>query len=173
MPGVHVALLRGINVGGRSKVPMAELRSVMEAVGFGDLRTYIQSGNVVFSSTKKPSAVAIERALEKAFGFDIAVMLRTAAEMAEVVAVNPYEDTAKVHVAFLATSAPKSVALDPDRHAPETFSLAGREVYFHLPDGMGRAKAPDYVGRQLKIPMTVRNWRTVTTLADMAADVGR
>lgn len=152
---------------------MAELRSVMEDLGFADVRTYIQSGNVVFSSARKPSAAAIEDALEKSFGFDIAVMLRTAAEMAKVVDANPYDDPSKVHVAFLAKPLGEVPALDPDRHSPETFSLAGTEVYFHLPNGMGRAKAPDYVGRQLKAPMTVRNWRTVTTLAEMAADGGR
>jgi uncharacterized protein (DUF1697 family) len=173
MPGVHVALLRGINVGGRTKVPMADLRSVMEDLGFGDVRTYIQSGNVVFSSTKSPSATAIERALEGAFGLEIAVMLRSASEMAGVVAANPFRDTSKVHVAFLAKAPPATVSLDPDRHRPETFSLAGTEVYFHLPDGMGRAKAPDYVSRQLKIPMTVRNWKTVSMLADMTAGRGR
>lgn len=173
MPGVHVALLRGINVGGRTKVPMAELGSVMEDLGYGDVRTYIQSGNVVFSSAKKPTAAAIEAALERAFGLDIRVMLRSAAEMARVVEASPYDDTSKVHVAFLAKAPPATVSLEPDRHRPETFSLTGSEVYFHLPDGMGRAKAPDYVSRQLKIPMTVRNWKTVSTLADMAAGRGR
>lgn len=173
MPSVHVALLRGVNVGGHAKVPMVELRAVLEQLGFGDVRTYIQSGNVVFTSASEPSAAAIERALADAFGLDIAVMLRTAPDLAAIVAANPYPETAKVHVAFLATPVSAQVDLDRDRHPPETFSLAGREVYFHLPNGMGRAKAPDYVSRQLKVPMTVRKWKTVTTLAGMAADVGR
>ena len=70
--------------------------------------------------------------------------------------------------AFLAAPLTKVPALEPDRHAPEAFTIRRTEVYFHLPNGMGRAKVPDYVGRALKAPMTVRNWRTVTTLLEMA-----
>ena len=164
----YVALLRGINVGGRTKVPMAELRSVVEDLGFRDVQTYIQSGNVVFASSKKPTAAGIESALQKAFGFDIAVMVRSASDLARVVDANPYPDTAKVHVAFLAKPVAKAPAsLEADRYAPEEFTIRKSEVYFHLPNGMGRAKVPDYVGRALKVPMTVRNWKTVTTLLDM------
>lgn len=167
--GVHVALLRGINVGGRAKVAMSDLSAVMEGLGFSDVRTYIQSGNVVFESARKPSAAAIERELERAFGLDVAVMLRSATELAGVVEGNPFADTDKVHVGFLAGAAPAVADLDPERYAPEQFAIRKTEVYFHLPNGMGRAKVPEYVGRALKVPMTVRNWKTVSTLADMAA----
>jgi len=151
---------------------MAALREAIEGLGFGNVRTYIQSGNVVFTSTKKPSAAAIEAAIEDAFGFDIAVMVRAAADLDRVLAANPFPDAdpSKLHVGFLASAVRDVRSLDHDRYPPEEFSIAGAEVYFHLPNGMGRAKVPDYVGRAIGVAMTVRNWKTVTTLAAMAKE---
>jgi uncharacterized protein (DUF1697 family) len=166
-----VALLRGVNVGGR-KVPMAELRDVLEALGYGDVRTYIQSGNVVFSAKRPVAASSIERALEERFGMKIAVIIRTPGDLANAVERNPYPDadTSKVRVGFLA-SAPRAAVvktIDASGFLPEEFAAVGRELYLHLPNGLGRSKLPDFVLRQLKVPATLRNWNTLTKLVELS-----
>jgi uncharacterized protein (DUF1697 family) len=167
-----VALLRGVNVGGR-KVPMAELRHVVESLGYGDVRTYIQSGNVLFRAARKPSASSLEAAIEERFGLVVDVMLRTPAELKKVLDRDPFpaSDRWSVHVGFMAR-APKAAAvraIDASSFAPEEFAVVGSELYLHLPNGLGRSKFPDFVLRRLKIPTTLRNWRTVTKLAELAA----
>jgi uncharacterized protein (DUF1697 family) len=173
----YIALLRGINVGGKVKLPMAQLRDIVASVGGDDVQTYIQSGNVVFTHAARsaPKLTAeLEAAILAATGFDIAVMLRTAKDLAEVIEHNPYDatDPTKVHVVFLAT-APGPGALDridAARFAPEEMTLRGRELYLYLPDGMGRAKLPPQLGKiGPKVGATARNWRTVLKLADLAA----
>ncbi|MCA1844838.1 MAG: DUF1697 domain-containing protein [Actinobacteria bacterium] len=172
---IYVALLRGINVGGKSKVPMAALRDVCAAAGCEDVATYIQSGNVVLSS--KLSADKLQAALEEAiaaeFGFNPAVMVRTATEMAAVVAKNPYADADEktVHVGFL--QAPPGAAAKKCLAAidcgPEELALVGRDIYLHLPNGVGRADLPVKMERCLRpAQVTVRNWRTVTTLVELS-----
>jgi uncharacterized protein (DUF1697 family) len=169
-----VALLRGINVGGKSRVPMAELRSTLESLGLEDVTTYIQSGNVVCRSrTAGTPALAsrIERRIRKDFGLDVAVLLRTPTELAKVVKSNPFvragADPAKLHVVFM-DSVPtrKAVAgLDPERSARDEFELRGREIYLHLPNGFGRSKLTiDYFERRLGVRATARNWKTVNKL---------
>jgi uncharacterized protein (DUF1697 family) len=173
---VHVALLRGINVGGKAKVAMGALREVCESVGCEDVATYIQSGNVVLKS--KLSADKLRTALEEAiaaeFGFAPAVMIRTAKEMAAVVAENPYPDADEksIHVGFL--HAPPDPAtkkcLTAIDCAPEEITAVGRNLYLHLPNGIGRAALPVRLERCLRpTPVTVRNWRTVTKLVDLTA----
>jgi uncharacterized protein (DUF1697 family) len=168
-----VALLRGVNVGGR-KVPMAELRDVVESLGYGDVRTYIQSGNVLFESARKPAPGTLESAIEKRFGLQVDVMLRTPTELRKVLERDPFPtaDRSSVHVGFMAR-APKAAdvrAIDASSFAPEEFAVVGSELYLHLPNGLGRSKFPDFVLRRLKIPTTLRNWRTVTKLAELAGD---
>ena len=164
----YVALLRGINVGGKHSVPMARLRALCESLGYADVTTYIQSGNVVFTAKKTVVPGAFEKALTTEFGFEIPVVLRTRAELARVVDDDPFPkaERAHVHVGFLATkpAAAAVKAIDHDRFAPEGVVVKGCEVYYHLPNGMGRAKLPLHVDRQLKVPTTVRNWNTVTKL---------
>jgi uncharacterized protein (DUF1697 family) len=172
--GVSVALLRGINVGGSHKLPMADLRAVFADAGHRDVTTYIQSGNVVFTHAGR-SAVALQKDLEQriaaATGFAVPVVLRTARELAAVVAANPFPRATPttLHVVFLG-AAPEPGAMngiDADAFAPERFARRGRDLYLHLPDGMGRAALPRALDRVA--PGTARNWRTVTTLAEMAA----
>jgi uncharacterized protein (DUF1697 family) len=168
----YVALLRGINVGGKHPVPMAKLRARCEALGYTDVQTYIQSGNVVFSSTRAVTPAAFEKALQSEFGFAIPVVLRTAKELAGIAAHDPFPkiERAHVHVGFLAKK-PTAAAvktIDHERFAPEEVVVKGCEIYYHLPNGMGRAKLPLHVDRQLKIPTTVRNWNTVTKLVTLA-----
>jgi uncharacterized protein (DUF1697 family) len=168
----NVALLRGINVGGRNKVSMADLRALIESLGHTDVTTYIQSGNVVFTSAKAVAAPTLEAAIKAEFALEITVVLRSAADLAKVVKANPFaqEDVSKVHVGFMARKPAAGVVakIDATRFAPEAFALRGAELYLFLPDGMGRSKLPDFVGRQLKVPTTVRNWNTVLKLLELA-----
>ena len=172
---MHVALLRAINVGGRT-VSMAELRDLWTELGFTHVRTYLQSGNVVFGAKGPPDPGMLADAVRTRFGLEAAVVLRTGAELAGVVAANPFPQAGGtiLHVAFLLEPARVGAAaeLDDGRYAPEEAVLVGREVYFHLPDGIGRAKLPPYVGRRLGTVATVRNWRTVEALARLATGSG-
>ena len=170
-----VALLRGVNVGGHGKLPMEQLRAMFRSLGFTDVVSYIQSGNVVFSadqgSSIKAMGDAIEAAIETTFGFTAAVMIRSSAEMKTIIDRNPFADadTATLHVGFLTVQPAPSMleSLSVERFLPDQVCFDGDHIYFHLPNGMGRTKLPDYVGRQLKISTTVRNWNTVTKLVEL------
>jgi uncharacterized protein (DUF1697 family) len=173
---VYVALLRGINVGGKAKVPMAALRDTCVAVGCDDVVTYIQRGNVVLKSALIADKLraALEEAIAREFGFNPAVMIRTAKELAAVIDRNPYAgaDEKTVHVGFLhaAPNAATKKCLAAIDCAPEELTVAGRDVYLHLPNGMGRAALPVQMERCLRpTPVTVRNWRTVTKLVELSA----
>ena len=172
---IYVALLRGINVGGKAKIPMAALRDTCAAVGCEDVVTYIQSGNVVLRSKLGPDRLraALEAAIAAEFGFNPAVMIRTGEELAAVVEGNPYggDAEAHLHVGFLhaAPDAATRKCLAAIDSAPEQVSVAGRDLYLYLPNGMGRADLPVKVDRCLRpTPLTVRNWRTVTKLAELS-----
>jgi uncharacterized protein (DUF1697 family) len=172
--GTHVALLRGINVGGRNVVPMAELRTALAELGLENVRTLIQSGNVVFESSSKAGlAERIAGAVDDAFGVRPGVVLRTPAELEDVVRSSPFADTAKLHVVFLekAPRAAAARALDPDRSPPDAFALVRRDLYVHLPSGAGRTKLTiGYVERTLGVRGTQRNWKTVLGLVALARE---
>jgi len=168
-----VALLRGINVGGRHKVAMADLRAAFADAGCEGVTSYIQSGNVVFEHAGGADelGVELEGRIEAMTGFAVAVVLRTGAEMAAVVRDNPFPgvEPTKLHVIFLSSDpAPGALdRVDAASFAPEEFVLAGRQLYLHLPNGMARTKLP----RALDVfptPVTTRNWRTVLRLAELA-----
>jgi uncharacterized protein (DUF1697 family) len=170
-------MLRGINVGGHAKLPMAELRATFCDMGHRDARTYIQSGNVVFGASASAAALhsAIEERLEERFGLGIKVLLRTSAQLDDVVGHNPLvdgeRDPAKLHVTFLGSKPASSrvSGLDPEPFHPNEFEVVGREVYLHCPEGYGRTKLNNsFFERALGVAATTRTWRTVTTLADMA-----
>jgi uncharacterized protein (DUF1697 family) len=166
----HVALLRAVNVGGRSKVPMAELRALFEELGHTDVQTYIASGNVVFAG--KPDAKRLERAIADRFGVETAVILRTAKQLQAVLDAHPFgEDTSQTYVTFLvekpSAAAAKAVhALDV---APDEARVIGAELYLRFPNGLGRSKTPGRVDRALKVAGTNRNWRTVAKLVELAS----
>jgi uncharacterized protein (DUF1697 family) len=174
----QIALLRGINVGGRKKVPMARLRELMAELGYEDVRTYVQSGNVVFTGPEaSPDTVArrLEQALEEAFGFDVAVVVRSRDELAAVVRTDPLgdraTDPAKYLVSFLADAvdADRLADLDADEFAPEAFRLEGRELYLWLPDGVHSSRlAKALSDERLGTTATARNWRTVEKLLALA-----
>ncbi|MFL6145191.1 MAG: DUF1697 domain-containing protein [Labedaea sp.] len=172
MPTRYVALLRGINVGGHNRVPMAGLRTTCESVGCSDVATYIQSGNVVLTSRLGPNKLraTLEAAIAEQLGVSPVVVIRTHDQLAAVVEGNPFPDAdpAHLHVAFL-TDAPDTGQVAELSNPPEEAVARGADVYFHLPNGMGRATVPVLFGRRIKIPATVRNWRTVHTLVTMSA----
>jgi uncharacterized protein (DUF1697 family) len=173
----YVALLRGVNLGSRNKVSMPDLRRLVSDLGYGDVETYLQSGNVVFTAADGTDAVAaaVERALADELELRVAVLVRTKAELRRVVADNPFagsqSDPKKLLVTFLAETPSRSAvrALDPAEHAPDEFHLRRREVYLHCPNGYGRTKLSNaFFERRLNVVGTNRNWRTVTALAELA-----
>ena len=169
--GSFVALLRAVNVGGTGKLPMSELKAMCEELGFAAVRTYIASGNVVFTSRKSEAAIktALEKRLHVYAGAPVGVLVRSAAEMAEVLADNPFAKMAPNRtVAIFLDKAPPADTLAGIRgQNNEQLRLGRREIYVHYGDGMGTSK--------LVIPAaktgTARNMNTVATLAKMAADI--
>ena len=145
---------------------------MIESLGHDDVRTYIQSGNVVFSAKRRPAAATLESAIEQKFGLKVDVMLRTPAQLAKAVERNPFPkaDRSKLHVGFMARAPGAAAvrAIDADAFLPEEFAVVGSELYLHLPKGMGRTKLPDFVLRRLKVPTTLRNWNTVTKLIELS-----
>jgi uncharacterized protein (DUF1697 family) len=172
----YVALLRGVNVGGHHRLPMKELAAMFEAAGCKDVRTYIQSGNVVFRAgapLAKKVPVVIASAISRKFGFDAPVIVRSTREMLAITRANPYlekgSDPAYLHVVFLADEPAKAaiVSLDPDRSPPDRFTVRGREIFLHLPNGAGRSKLTNqYFDSKLKTISSGRNWNTVMTLLE-------
>ncbi|MGH8991797.1 MAG: DUF1697 domain-containing protein [Acidimicrobiia bacterium] len=177
-PTRHVALLRGINLGARHKVAMPALRALFESLGHEDVETYIQSGNVAFRAAPGSGAglaTDLEAAITKEFGFPVPVVVRAAKDLEKVMAANPFlaggADPSALHVVFLGSApAPGALArLDPDRSPGDGFAAAGAEVYLHCPNGFGRSKLGlDWFERILKTPATIRNWRTVTRMAELS-----
>jgi uncharacterized protein (DUF1697 family) len=163
-----IALLRAINVGGTGKLAMAELVKLCEKAGFTDVKTYIQSGNVVFDSDATEAAVkaALEAALAKKIGKPVGVLLRRPAELERVLADNPFPQAppAKVIVMFFDAKLPKSALTGVRAPGNEELALHGRELYVHFPDGQGKSK--------LKLPFaaegTGRNLNTIAKLSAIA-----
>jgi uncharacterized protein (DUF1697 family) len=175
----QIALLRGINVGGHRKVPMARLRELMDELGYEDVATYVQSGNVVFTGPDRPAADVerdLEKQLEATFGFDVSVVVRTRDELAAVVAANPLGDVAdepKHHfVLFLGTAIDPSSAVegvDAAALAPEAFHVGPREVHLWCPDGVRNSRVlKTFSEKRLGAVATSRNWRTVEQLLELA-----
>lgn len=175
----YVALLRGINVGGKNMLPMKELAAMFVAAGCGEVTTYIQSGNVVFSADAKVAAGlagVITRQIEERFGIRVPVVLRSAAEMMAVLRANPFLKAGAIeemlHVYFLAgmPGAGDVAGLDAGRSAPDAFEVVGREIYLQLPNGMARTKLTNaYFDSKLRTVSTARNWRTVGKLFELMA----
>lgn len=171
----HVALLRGINVGGKHRLPMADLRTYFEGAGAREVSTYIQSGNVVFSTAARSAAtvcVAVSKAILDRCGFEVPIVCRSATSLRAVVERCPFQDTENVHVVFLSvTPASATVAtLAKDRSPGDSFAVVGDTMYLHLPNGMARTKLTNaWIDTQLKVTSTARNWRTVTTLLEMCS----
>ena len=174
---VHVALLRGINVGGRNRIAMKALAAIFAASGGRDVRTYIQSGNVVFQAPRARANLVLAEAAERiadCLGNRIPLVAREAEEWVRIASAHPFgdatSDSKALHVGLLQHEPlPDEVArLDPERSPPDRLSVRGREVYLLLPCGMARTKFTNaYFDSALGTPCTFRNWRTVRALAEM------
>ncbi len=175
-PTTYVVLLRGINVGPTKRMKMADLRALCEEAGYAQVSTYIQSGNVLLTSPAPESDVVADlesRILER-FGFDVAVVVRTESELAAAIEANPYtdeHDPTKLVLAFMQSWPPAGTfaSIEAAAFAPEAFTLLGRDLYLHLPNGQGRAKlTAALLGQTSTGPITARNWKSVTTLLALA-----
>lgn len=173
----YVALLRGINVGGNGSLPMRELVAAMEATGARNVRTYIQSGNAVFESAEKNVArlsKKLSAEILKRRGFEPYVHLLTREALARAIAENPFPeavvDPGSLHLGFLAASpkSPDLKKLSSLKKESERFHLAKSVFYLHAPEGIGRSKLAASSEKLLGVPMTDRNWRTVSTLMEIA-----
>ncbi|MEU8184789.1 DUF1697 domain-containing protein [Micromonospora sp. NPDC049044] len=175
----YVALLRGVNVG-TTRLAMADLRRIVTDLGHEEVKTYLQSGNVAFGSTVRDAgklAAGIERALADELALSVPVLVRSGREMAAVAGGNPYadreDDPTRLLVAFLATAPKKSAvdALAVPGGENVSFTVTGREVFLHFPDGgYGRSKFTNaYLEKQLGVVSTSRNWKSVRALAELTA----
>jgi len=172
---VAVSLLRAINVGGNNLVRMEVLRALHEELGLTNVKTYVQSGNVVFRTKARDMKVLgrrLEDALERKHGFRPPVLIRTAEELRHTVARNPFAarkgiEPAKLHVVFLAgrPDPAREARMRAANRGPEEFYLSGSELYVYYPEGAGRSK---FTAAALEVTGTARNWNTVTKLLAMA-----
>ena len=173
----HVVLLRAVNLGSRNKVAMPKLRDALTAAGYDDVITYVQSGNVVLSSSQSANHVAagVHDVIAAEFGLDIKVVVRSAAQLRAVVKGNPWPEAAgeptKLVVAFLDAKPTKRALADVDAAAyePERFELSGSELYLWYRNGQARTKlSAAFFEKALKVPATARNWNTVTKLLELS-----
>lgn len=169
----YIALLRAVNVSGQNKIKMADLRQMFERMGFDGVETYIQSGNVRFEADEDEETLRpqIEAAIHTTFGLTVTVVLRTASELAEVVARCPFPETESLYVAYLeAEPTPEGIAqLNAFQTESEEWQVIGREVYILYHQGAGRSKLTTAVlEKRLDVAATARNWRTTQQLLTMA-----
>jgi uncharacterized protein (DUF1697 family) len=179
---IYIAMLRGINIGPHKRMKMDKLRACCEGLGFADVKTYIQSGNVIFKTPKlSPAALATKlgECIVKDFGFSAEVISRSREEMKAIIDHNPFMkergiDLSKLHVLFLSGSA-SVAALKKLREltlAPDRTHTSGKEIYFYFPNGVsGSSLWKHPLDRVLSLPVTMRNWKTVTALYQMAMEV--
>lgn len=173
---IHLSFLRGVNVGGK-KVPMADVRILYAELGFKNIKTYIQSGNVIFESRLVPASAEkkIEKKLFEKFGFDISVIIRTENELSTVIKKNPFlkeKNIAeeKLYVIFLADFPDPELLkkLTEADYGPERFVIEGKTIYLYCPVGYGEAKLNNnFFEKKLKVVATTRNWRTTNILLGM------
>jgi uncharacterized protein (DUF1697 family) len=177
----HVALLRGINVGKHNRLAMASLRALIGDLGHLDVKTYLNSGNVVFTVVHELDITALARGLESAIaegtGIDVPVIVRSGADMARIVQHNPFPeavtDHTTLHVAFVGEEPMRDrvASLASANRGPDDYRVLGKEVYLFYPNRLsGAVFKPDGLDKALGVPVTIRNWRTVVALADMSVD---
>jgi uncharacterized protein (DUF1697 family) len=175
---VHVALLRGINVGGKNKLPMKDLAAMFAGSGCRAIQTYIQSGNVVFEANAtlaRRVPALVSAAIAERFGLQVPVIIRSAGQLGNVARDNPFlgkgAAVTALHVAFLTDQpdAKKVAALDPQRSPGDEFVARGSEIYLHCPKGLARTKLTNaYFDSRLATTSTIRNWNTVLKLLELA-----
>ncbi len=178
---VWIALIRGINVGGQKKVPMKELRQLMEDLGFERVTTYIHSGNIIFKAKGKATSheKAISKTIQDNFRFEVDVQVLTPDELETAIQLNPFIETAGYDQKSLYLTRLAQLPED-DRlktlysisYPPEEFKLLGQNLYLYLPNGAHNAKLNNnFFESKLKLTATTRNWNTVNALAKMAEDL--
>ena len=175
-----VSILRGINVSGQRKILMADLKALYESLGFTDVVTYIQSGNVIFKTTGKSAeaglAVKIETAIEARYKFSVPVIIRSTEEIEQIIAANPFlknQDVSpdKLHVTFLSRKPEKTLAdgIALLNDSPDQFIIHGKEVYLHCPGSYGETKLSNtFFEKKLNVTATTRNWKTIGKLLELS-----
>lgn len=177
---VFVILFRGINVGGNKIAKMEVLRAALTQAGFGEVATYVQSGNVVLTSAKTAKQVAaeVEALFAKTFGFSSRVTIRSADEWRRLIKSNPFPEAAAAHKtlhAVILDGEPAADAIDRFKakaNETERFEIRDGVLYLHTPDGFGTSKLAAVFDQTLKVPLTARNWRTVLTIMEMVEKAG-
>lgn len=175
---VFIALLRGINVGGQKRVGMADLVELCRSLGFGNVRTYLQSGNVLFESPDEKTAwlsATVSEKISEKFGFPVKVIMRSSGELRRIITDNPLAkegmNVDKLHVTFLSDVPSGDIRerMMKGEDGPDRYMIVGREAYLSCPDGYGRTKfSTTFFEKKLGVAATTRNWKTVNTLAEMA-----
>jgi uncharacterized protein (DUF1697 family) len=178
---MYVALFRGINVGGKNRLPMKDLVATLENVGCQDVATYIQSGNAVFQSGERDASLlaeTIEAEIKKRHGIEPRVLVLTSDDIERAMRSNPFPEAESepktLHLYFLAAppERPDLDALEGIKGDRERFVLGDGVFYLHAPDGIGRSKLAASIERLLGVPTTARNWRTVRKVMEMAQQHG-
>jgi uncharacterized protein (DUF1697 family) len=176
----YICLLRGVNVGGNNRLPMKELRSLLESIGLENVRTYIQSGNIVFRSEEEEVSrlsASISAAIKDSFGFEPLALVLSGEEFDEAITANPYPEAESepktLHLYFLASAPanPDLAALEALKQENERFLLTDRVFYLHAPDGIGRSKLATKVEKSLAEPVSARNWRSVTQIKNLSQEI--
>ena len=176
-PGRYVAFLRGINVGGKNKLLMADLRQIFQEAGCDEVSSYIQSGNVLFRASPSQASDlprAISETIATRFGYQVPVIVRELQELKRLAAANPFlregQEPNALHLMCLASSPrPEQIAsLDHKRSAPDAFALRGNSIYLYFPNGTARSKlTTGYFDRVLSTTSTIRNWNTLNKLIEL------
>jgi uncharacterized protein (DUF1697 family) len=184
MTTTYAALLRGINVGGAKKLPMADLRTLMEGLGYQDVRTYLQSGQAVFASDhgdEESLAAELTGAIEKRFGFAVDVIVRDHAYLKAIADACPFPaaelEAKQLHVTYFSApvDAERFAEIDQAAYLPEEFRLGDRALYLYAPNGLGRSKLAEHLSKprlNKGVIATSRNWNTVVKLVEMTASSG-
>lgn len=178
----YISILRGINVSGQKKIQMSVLKSLYGLLGFQNVVTYIQSGNVIFDATVKNKTdlkAMIEKAIEEKYKFHVPVEIRTNREFANIVKSCPYdsiylaEDGTKVLVTFLSSNPTRAKVADVMKYvfAPEKLVIRGKEVYLYCPNGYGKSKLSNtFLENKLGIEATTRNWKSIHKLYELSIE---
>ncbi|MFN8283904.1 MAG: DUF1697 domain-containing protein [Chitinophagales bacterium] len=171
-----ICILRGINVSGKNKILMQDLKALFESMSFKNVKTYIQSGNVVFDakSTKNLETI-IQQKIKEQYGFDVPVIIRTVDEITSILKQNPYLkqkniELDKLHITFLSEQPSKEnlTKINTYNFEPDVFEIIGNDVYLHCPNGYGNTKLSNtFFENKLKVTATTRNWKTVNEIAKL------
>ncbi len=175
----YISLLRGINVGGQKAMKMDRLRRSFEALGFRNVKTYLQSGNVIFGTVKRSPvqlSKTIARHMSSEFGFPVSVIVRVSEELNKILKRNPFLketgiDQSKLHVTFLSQEPPRTIVkkLDAFDAAPDQFRWIAQEIYLYCPHGYGRTKLSNIaLEKTLSVTATTRTWNTVKRLCEIS-----